>query len=503
MRSRPVTDIAADGPTFCPERKRKFVLYSAILASALGFIDGSVISIATPAIRESLDASLVDAQWISNGYMLTLSALILLGGAAGDRFGLKRVFTSAITVFVATSLLCALAWDAASLIAFRTLQGIGAAFMIPGSLAIISKAYPKAERGKAIGTWAAASAITTAAGPIIGGFALAQGFDGVWRWIFAINLPLGAIALWMLVTQVPADAAAEKKPLDYRGALLAIAFLAALAWGLTGPEGEGAGPGLTHILIWLTVSAICFAGFLYVERRAEDPVMPLRVFSNRAFDAANLATFSLYFGLAAVTFFLPMTLIGGWGLSEFVVGFTFVPLTIAIAGMSGPVGALADRTGPGVLIAAGSALVAVSYVVLAAGLGFNSFWLHVLPCITLMALGMGLVVAPLSAAVMGALDDADSGTASGVNNAVSRVAGLVAVAAMGGLAAWRFGLADAPGDFGLPLSGAGEAAHREANNAAMAAVAWVSAAMSAIAAIVAWIGIRFSPDVAAKDATVH
>ena len=476
--------------TFCPRDKRHYVLYSAILASALGFIDGSVVSIATPAIRESLDASLVDAQWISNAYMLTLSALILLGGAAGDQLGLRRVFMAGIAFFIVASIACAIAWNAESLIVFRAMKGIGAAFMIPGSLALISKAYPKDERGKAIGTWAAASAITTALGPVVGGFVLSQGGADIWRWIFAINLPLGGIALWMLWAHVPADQPAERKPLDYWGAFLAIGMLGCLAWALTGP-GEGL-PALGHILPWLAISLAAFAVFIFVERQAEAPIMPLRVFAIATFNAANIATFSLYFGLSAVLFFLPMTLIGGWGLEETQVGLLFVPLTVVIASLSSRMGALADQLGAGILIAMGSAIVAVAYAILAFGMSWTSFWAHVFPSICLMALGMGFVVAPLSAAVMGSVDDADTGTASGVNNAVSRVAGLVAVAAMGGLAAWRFGIFNVEGSFGLALDQGVTIAHLSASNSAFASVAWVASAMSAISALVAWLGIRKS-----------
>jgi len=480
--------------TFCPATKRKYVLYAAVLASALAMIDGSVVSIATPAIRASLNGSLQDAQWISNAYLLPLASLILLGGAAGDRFGLRRVFAGGIALFVIASLLCAAAWSVESLIAFRAIKGVGAAFMVPSSLAIIAKAYPKAERGKAIGTWAAASAITTALGPIIGGFVLAQGGPEIWRLLFAINLPLGGLALWMLLTKVPADAMAKRGPLDVTGAVLAVAFLGALAWALTGPEGESGSPSVAHIGSWLAVSLIGLIAFIFIERRAASPIMPLHVFTNTMFNAANIATFSLYFGLSAVLFYLPMTLIGGWQLSETEVGLLFVPLTIAIAGLSGPVGSLADKTGPGILIAAGSAIVAAAYIFLAIGMEWMSFWLHVFPSICLMAIGMALVVAPLSAAVMGSVDDADTGTASGVNNAVSRVAGLVAVAAMGGLAAWRFNVSGAPGDFGLALEQGADVAHLAAHNASFATVAWFSAMMSAISAIVAWIGVRSGPD---------
>ncbi|TIW32040.1 MAG: MFS transporter, partial [Mesorhizobium sp.] len=213
--------------TFCPRTRRRYVLIAAILASALGFIDGSVLAIAMPALRENLGASLAEAQWISNAYALTLSALILAGGAAGDRFGLRRAFVTGIALFIATSLACALAPNAGVLIAFRAIQGVGAAIMVPGSLAIIAKAYPKKERGRAIGIWAAASALTTALGPVLGGLVLSTFGNGIWRAIFAINLPLGLISIYLLLAKVPADEPTEERSLDLGGA-----GLATLAFGL-------------------------------------------------------------------------------------------------------------------------------------------------------------------------------------------------------------------------------------------------------------------------------
>lgn len=480
--------------TFCPQARRRYVLIAAIIASALGFIDGSVVSIAVPAIRSGLDASLTDAQWISNAYMLTLSAFILVGGAAGDRFGLRRVFSAGIALFVVASVACAVAPSASFLIAMRALQGLGAAFMVPGSLAIIAKAYPKGERGRAIGIWAAASAITTAAGPVLGGLLLSVGTPEMWRLIFAINLPLGAFTLYLLLAKVPPDPHTPSTRVDVAGGLLAVATLGCLAWALTGPEGEGGLPGGGHVALWLGATALCFAGFLAVERRATQPVMPLRVFANTTFNAANVATFFLYFALSGVLFYLPMTLIGGWQIAEGLVGLVFVPLTVAIAAMSGPVGALSDKTGPGILIAAGSAIVGLAYAGLAAGMHWMSFWWHVLPMMVLMGFGMGLVVTPLSAAVMGAVAESDTGVASGVNNAVSRVAGLVAVAALGSAAAWRFGLTGAASSFGAELGAEADAValliHAEANNAAFAAVAYATAVMCFISAAVALVGIR-------------
>ena len=461
---------------FCAARARRYILITAVLASSMGFIDGSVVAIALPAMRESLGASLVDAQWFSNAYMLTLSALILLGGALGDRLGLGRVFGGGIAIFMVGSLACAVAPSSESLIVARALKGIGAAFMIPGSLAIISRAYPREERGRAIGIWAAASALTTALGPIIGGLALTYGGPEMWRWIFAVNLPFGALALWLLITHVREDFKTPGRGLDLPGAALATLGLGLLAYGLT----DGT--------LWAGAAGVAIiAAFLLVEVRSPHPMMPLSLFRNRMFSAANLATFTLYFALSAILFFLPMTLIAGWGENEIVTSAAFVPLTIFISTLSGPIGKLADKTGPGPLIGAGSMIVAVGYAVLAATLPWQDFWRMTLPAMGLMGLGMAFVVAPLSTAVMGAVSDENQGTASGVNNALSRMAGLVAVAAMGALTAAAYSGAGGMASFGITSDTAG---HVEAMNSAFALVAWICAGLAALSGLIAFLGVR-------------
>jgi len=479
---------------YCPKARRRFVLIAAILASAMGFIDGSVVSIAVPAMRQSLDASLTQVQWINNAYMLALSALILVGGAAGDKYGLRRIFSAGIAFFVAASIACAFATGPDMLIAARAAQGIGAAIMVPGSLAIISKTYPDGDRARAIGIWAASSALMTAVGPVLGGALLSVGNPEIWRLIFAINLPVGAIALYLLLARVPEDAPVSDVPLDRWGAVLATLALGLIAWALTGPEGEEGLPDGAHMLIYGLPGVVALAAFVWSQKRNPHPMMPLRLFTNREFSAANIVTFLLYFALSAVLFSLPMTLITGWNLSEAQVGLVFLPITVAIAAGSSTFGRLVARTGPALLIGGGCALVALAYAALAIGFGWGRFWAHLYPCMCLMGLGMAMVVAPLSASVMGAASANDAGAASGINNAVSRIAGLVAVAAMGGVAAAAYLQAGGPAGFGQPVEG-GADDHRMAVDAAFVAIAWITAGLSAVSS---WIAFAYLPGRPAK-----
>lgn len=492
-----VESLSAPSSTFCPAHRRRYVLAAAILASALGFIDGSILSIAIPAIRSDLGASLVDAQWISNAYALTLSAVILVGGAAGDRFGLRKTFIAGIALFIAASLACAASPNAAWLIAFRAIQGIGAAIMVPCSLAIIAKAYPKSERGRAIGIWAAASALTTAVGPVIGGVVLSAFDESIWRAIFAINLPLGALAIYLLATKVPADTPAARRRLDLGGAVLATAGFGALAYGLTAMGAEAEAESLTLPIGAAIVGLAIIAVFVWWEAKQRDAMVNLALFHNSAFAGANIATFFLYFSLSAILFYLPMLLIAGWGLSTAEVGFVFLPLSAAIALFSSTVGKLSDRTGSRLPVAAGSLLVAAAFAGLAlmVGQGIHAFWSGVFPLMMVMGLGMALVVSPLSTAIMTAVEDKDTGAASGINNAVSRIAGLVAVAAMGAVAAFVY--VRAIGSAPAAIPGYGEPVKMQipaeletlriaASDAAFSAVAWTTAVLCVISALTAW-----------------
>ena len=426
-------------PTFCPAKNRRYVMIAAILASSMGFIDGSVVSLAMPAIRADLGASLVDAQWISNGYMLFLSALVLLGGAAGDVFGVRNIFAAGIAVFMAMSLACALAPDPETLIVMRGAQGIGAAFMVPGSLAIIAKAYPPETRGQAIGRWAAFSSLTTALGPFIGGMVLSFGAEWMWRLIFAINVPIGLAALGMLYLRVPQDRPSEKRRLDVRGAVLATAGLGLIAWGLTS-FGVPAEARTVSPFVRLVAGAVVFAVFIRWEQVAPAPMVKLQLFRSRAFSGANVYTLILFFAFMAVLFFLPMTLVSAWDTPEWEASLAMLPLSLAIATFSGLAGQFADRVGPRLPLTLGAAIVGVSYAGLAATMPVMMLWEVTVPIYVVGAAGMAMLISPLSAAVMLATPDADTGLASGVNNAVARAAGLIAIAALGAVASVVFGL---------------------------------------------------------------
>ncbi len=484
---------ASSAAPFVPADRRIYVLAAAILASSMAFIDGSVLSIATPAIRADLGAGLADVLWVSNAYMLFLASLLLIGGAAGDRFGLRNVFSLGIVLFVLASLACALAPSAPFLIGARAVQGVGAALMVPGSLAIIAKAYPREERGKAIGLWSSFSSLTTILGPVVGGLVLTTLGDWSWRLVFAINLPLGGIALALLWLRVPADAPDRERPIDFVGGVLATAGLLLVAFGLTGTE-SGA-PLISNVVVYSGLGLALLGAFLFWEARTGHPMLPLRHFGRRQFSGAQGLTFALYFALAAISFFLPMALIGGWGVTPAEVSLVFLPLGLLLTVLSPVAGRLSDRVGPGPMIAGGATIVAVAFALMALLAPLQSVWLSVLPPMVLLGLGMSGVVSPLSAAVMTSVEDRDTGLASGVNNAVARVAGLLAVAIMGGIAAVVFeralgASAELPLFFGLMPSEAlpaeAEAARVAASNAAFATIAWCNAALALLSAAVAW-----------------
>jgi len=423
-------DLPADGT--CPARHRPFLLVATIIASAMALIDATAVTIALPRLQDDLGASFGAVQWVVNAYALFLGALILVGGAAGDRFGRRSVFLAGILLFTAASVACAIAPSVELLIAARSVQGLGAALLVPQSLAIIAAAYPRDERGRAIGVWAGASAIATALGPLLGGF-LIDTLD--WQAVFWINLPLSALVLYLTLRYVPeSKSEANSGPVDWFGGLLAIAAFGALTVGLTlASLGEGTG---VISLGALCAGVILLALFIRHEARAPNPLMPLWLFGDRVFLGANTMTLFLYGALTVVIFLLPFDLIERRGMSATQVGLTLLPVGIIIGVLSRFAGDIADRKGPRALLVIGSLLVAIGAVGLA--LGVENYWLGVFVPIVISSLGMALVVSPLTTAVMVSAPDDQSGVASGVNNAVSRVAGLFAVAIVGALASFVY-----------------------------------------------------------------
>jgi EmrB/QacA subfamily drug resistance transporter len=402
----------------------RWVLPATILGSSLGFIDGSVVNVALPAMQSSLDASLGAMQWVVNAYLLTLASLILLGGSAGDRFGRRRIFIVGLVGFTAASLACALAPSAFWLIAARTLQGAAAALLTPASLAIIGAAYTGNERGPAIGTWAAAAALTTALGPPLGGWLVDT---SGWRSIFFINLPVGIAAL-ALARQLPADIGnAHAPPLDRRGSILAILWLGALCYGLIAlgenKSVEGvAGVAAAVPLAWL---------FVRTEARATAPMMPLELFRNRDFSGANALTVLLYAALGGALFLLPFLLIHAHGYSALAAGAAFLPFSAVMGLGSKWSGGLVDTLGARVPLVLGPALASAGYVALGLSGENSSYWTGVLPGLLLVSVGMTIAVPPLTTTVFNAAPDDKSGTTSGINNAAARTGSLLAVAALG------------------------------------------------------------------------
>jgi len=410
---------------FASERGR-WVLAVTVLGSAVAFLEATVVNVALPELGRDLDADVADLQWTINGYLLTLAALILLGGSLGDRYGRRRVFELGIVWFTGASLLCAVAPNVEVLIAARVFQGIGGALLTPGSLAIIEATFHPDDRGRAIGAWSGLGGVAAAVGPLLGGYLV----DEVsWRAIFLINIPLGAFVVWASRRHVPET----RDPtitggLDLPGSVLATVGLAGVTFALIQAPEEGIGSPAVVAAMVAGVAALL--AFLRAERRSVQPMLPLSIFSSREFTSANLVTFVVYAALGGVFFLLVVFLQVGLGYTPIAAGAASLPVTALMLLLSARAGALAQRIGPRIPLTAGPLLIAAGMVLMSEIDIGDDYVTSVLPAVVVFGLGLSLVVAPVTATVLAAADPRQAGVASGVNNAVARTAGLVAVAVL-------------------------------------------------------------------------
>jgi EmrB/QacA subfamily drug resistance transporter len=402
----------------------RWTVAATVLGSGMAFLDGTVVNVALPAISDDLDTSVSGLQWIVNSYLVTLSALLLLGGTLGDRYGHRIVFVAGAAVFTVASVLCGLAPTSGFLIAARALQGVGGALLVPGSLAIIAATFHPDDRGVAIGAWSGLAGVASSIGPFLGGWLI----DAVsWRLVFLINIPLAAATIWISIRHVPETRSSRHAPLDIPGAALITLSLAGISYAAI-DHGRGAAVAAA------VVGAITLVAFLVVEHRSDHPMLPLGLFRSPQFTGTNLTTLAVYAGLGGAMFLVVLRLQVTLDYSALAAGASLVPFTIIMLLLSPFAGQLGQRIGARIPLTVGPLIAAAGLFVLS-GLGAGDSYVgDVLPGVVVLGIGMAVTVAPLTAAVLGSVSDDMAGVASGVNNAVARFAGMLAVAALPGLA---------------------------------------------------------------------
>ena len=412
----------------CGEVVGRWVLAAAILGSSISFIDGTVVNVALPVLQRDISASVGQTQWVVEAYALMLSALILVGGSLGDRFGRKKIFSLGVLLFGVASALCGAAQNADQLIISRGGQGIGAAMLVPGSLALISANFKKQRRGRAIGTWSGLTAIAAGIGPVLGGW-LVENFS--WRWVFFINIPLVAAVLLITWIRVPESRDDEDMGrIDWAGAVLATVGLGGVVFALI--ESNSRGKSDLLVVASFIIGLAALIAFVIVEARIKNPMMPLKLFASPAFAGANLLTLLLYAGLGGLMFFLPFVLIQVQGYTPTAAGASLVPFVVTMFVLGRWAGGLVDSYGSKLPLTIGPMIAAGGFALFALpGADAGSYWTSYFPAVMVMSIGMSIAVAPLTTTVMGAVEERHAGTASGINNAVSRTAGLIAVAVFG------------------------------------------------------------------------